>query len=153
MKFINFFLCLWVIFAILDPDTDRGTPWIRIQSGSRSTTLSVSLWIRPFLNNDTGPFLDAGFSGLLKRGVTVYRIEESSNLLFKVSYVCLMPTFKFPVPSKMTKWLKSIDRPFKLRGESSLIRYIMPNRRLGKFFYHILKGLHQKISKKPLDAT
>jgi hypothetical protein len=61
------------------------------------------MWIRPFLDNDPDPFLDAVFSGLLKKGVTVYRIEESSNLLFKVSYVCLMPTFKFPVPSKMTK--------------------------------------------------
>jgi hypothetical protein len=28
MKFINFILCLWVIFALLDPDpdTDPGTP-------------------------------------------------------------------------------------------------------------------------------
>ncbi len=26
MKFINFFLCLWVIFALLDPDTYLGTP-------------------------------------------------------------------------------------------------------------------------------
>jgi hypothetical protein len=26
MKFINFFLCLWVIFTLLDPDTDPGTP-------------------------------------------------------------------------------------------------------------------------------
>ncbi len=26
MKVINFFLCLWVIFALLDPDTDPGTP-------------------------------------------------------------------------------------------------------------------------------
>ncbi len=25
MKFINFFLCLWVIFALLDPDPDPGT--------------------------------------------------------------------------------------------------------------------------------
>jgi hypothetical protein len=34
MKFINFFLCLWVIFALLGPHR------IRIQSGS--TTLDVS---------------------------------------------------------------------------------------------------------------
>jgi hypothetical protein len=26
MKVINFFQCLWVIFALLDPDTDQGTP-------------------------------------------------------------------------------------------------------------------------------
>jgi hypothetical protein len=26
MKFINFFLCLLVIFALLDPDTDSWTP-------------------------------------------------------------------------------------------------------------------------------
>ncbi len=26
MKFINFFLCFWLIFALLDPDTDPGTP-------------------------------------------------------------------------------------------------------------------------------
>jgi hypothetical protein len=26
MKLINFFLCLWVIFVLLDPDTDPGTP-------------------------------------------------------------------------------------------------------------------------------
>jgi hypothetical protein len=28
IKFINFFLCLWIIFALLDPDTDTdpGTP-------------------------------------------------------------------------------------------------------------------------------
>jgi hypothetical protein len=26
MKFITFFLCLWVIFALLDPDPDKGTP-------------------------------------------------------------------------------------------------------------------------------
>jgi hypothetical protein len=26
IKFINFFLCLWVIFALLDSDTDPGTP-------------------------------------------------------------------------------------------------------------------------------
>jgi hypothetical protein len=26
MTFILFFLCLWVIFALLDPDTDPGTP-------------------------------------------------------------------------------------------------------------------------------
>ncbi len=25
-KFINFFLCLWVIFALLYPDMDAGTP-------------------------------------------------------------------------------------------------------------------------------
>jgi hypothetical protein len=25
MKFINFFLCMWIIFALLDPDTDPGT--------------------------------------------------------------------------------------------------------------------------------
>ncbi len=30
--------------------------------------------------------------------------------------------------------LKGIDRPFELRGESRLIRSIMPNWRLGKFF-------------------
>ncbi len=32
MKLINFFLCLWVIFALLDPDPDPGTHWIRIHS-------------------------------------------------------------------------------------------------------------------------
>jgi hypothetical protein len=38
MKFINFFLCLWVIFALLDGDTEPETPlnpnpfWIRIHS-------------------------------------------------------------------------------------------------------------------------
>ncbi len=26
MKFVNFFLCLLAIFALLDPDTDPGTP-------------------------------------------------------------------------------------------------------------------------------
>ncbi len=37
MKFINFFLCLWVIFALLDTDPDPGTPLhpdpFRIRSG------------------------------------------------------------------------------------------------------------------------
>jgi hypothetical protein len=37
IKFINFFLCLWVIFALLDPDPDRETgsgPRDPIESGS-----------------------------------------------------------------------------------------------------------------------
>ena len=44
--FTNFFLLLWVIFALLDPDPDSeygsgstGPDWIRIQSGSGSETL------------------------------------------------------------------------------------------------------------------
>jgi hypothetical protein len=48
---------------------------------------------------------------------------------------------------------KGIDRPFKLRGESRLIRSVITNWMLGKFFYLILKGLHHKISKKPWDAA
>jgi hypothetical protein len=30
---------------------------------------------------------------------------------------------------------------------------VLVNWRLGRFFYIILKGIHQKISKKPSDAT
>ncbi len=33
MKFLNFFLFLWVIFALLDPDPDSG-PTDLIESGS-----------------------------------------------------------------------------------------------------------------------
>ena len=47
---------------------------------------------------------------------------------------------------------KGIDR-FELRGESRLIRSVITNWMLGKFFYLILKGLHHKISKKPWDAA
>ncbi len=49
MKFINFFLRLWVFFALLDPDTDPGTPLnpdpirIRIQSGSGPTALNFPM--------------------------------------------------------------------------------------------------------------
>jgi hypothetical protein len=49
--------------------------------------------------------------------------------------------------------LKGIDRPFELRGESRLIRSVITNWMLGKFFYLILKSLHHKISKKPWDAA
>jgi hypothetical protein len=49
--------------------------------------------------------------------------------------------------------LKGIDRPFSGRVESRLIRSVLVNWRLGKFFYLILKGLHHKISKKPLAAA
>jgi hypothetical protein len=45
------------------------------------------------------------------------------------------------------------DRPFRGGVESILIRFLMVNWRLGYFFYLILKGLHHKISKKPLDAA
>jgi hypothetical protein len=38
MKFITEFLCLWVIFALLDPDTDPGAP---IKSGSGSRALGT----------------------------------------------------------------------------------------------------------------
>ena len=37
MKFMNFFLCLWVIFALLDPDCESGSGY---ESGS--TTLTES---------------------------------------------------------------------------------------------------------------
>jgi hypothetical protein len=65
----------------------------------------------------------------------VFRIIDSSLLQYNSS------TFK------------GIDQPFELRVESKLIRSVMTNWRLGYFFYHIINGLHHKISKKPLDAT
>ncbi len=46
-----------------------------------------------------------------------------------------------------------IDRSFELRGKIRLIRSVMTNWRLGNFFYVILKGLHHKISKKPIVAA
>ncbi len=49
--------------------------------------------------------------------------------------------------------LKGIDRPFGRGVESRLIWSAMVHWRLGWFFYLILKGLHQKINKKPLDAA
>jgi hypothetical protein len=49
--------------------------------------------------------------------------------------------------------LKGIDRPFRGGVESILILSLLVNWRLGYFFYHILKGLLHKISKKPLDAA
>jgi hypothetical protein len=48
---------------------------------------------------------------------------------------------------------KGIDRSFELRGKIRLIRSEMTNWRLGNFFYVILKGLHHKISKKPIVAA
>jgi hypothetical protein len=58
-----------------------------------------------------------------------------------------------PDPQHYRYNLKGIDRPFELRGESRLIRSVITNWMLGKFFYLILKGLHHKISKKPWDAA
>jgi hypothetical protein len=49
--------------------------------------------------------------------------------------------------------LKGIDRPFRGRVKSSVIRSLFINWRLGNFFLLILKGFHHKISKKPIDAT
>ncbi len=72
------------------------------------------MWMRPFLYNDTDPFLNAGFSGMLKKSATVYRIKESSNVVFKVNYVCFRPTVKFPVPWKMTKFSDIVFYVFKL---------------------------------------
>ncbi len=54
MKFFNFLLCLWVIFALLDPDpgTDPGTPlnpdpiWIRIRIRIHSTAHQREMQIR-----------------------------------------------------------------------------------------------------------
>jgi hypothetical protein len=48
---------------------------------------------------------------------------------------------------------KGIDRPFRGRVESILIRSLLVNWRLGYFLNLILKGLLHKISKKPLDAA
>jgi hypothetical protein len=46
MKFMNFFLCLWVIFALLDPDSDPRTPvipyLIRIRIRIHNTASFVS---------------------------------------------------------------------------------------------------------------
>jgi hypothetical protein len=40
MKFLNFFLLLWVIFALMDPDSEYGSGSTDlIESGSRSETL------------------------------------------------------------------------------------------------------------------
>jgi len=49
--------------------------------------------------------------------------------------------------------VKGIDRSFELRGNIRLIRSVMTNWRLGNFFYVILKGLHHKMSKKPIVAA
>jgi hypothetical protein len=41
MKIINFFLCLWVIFALLDPDRESGSGYRSrdpIESGSNPDT-------------------------------------------------------------------------------------------------------------------
>ncbi len=51
MKFIYFFLCLWVIFALLDPDTDPGTAlnpdtiWIRNHSSAKGPSGPVFLLV------------------------------------------------------------------------------------------------------------
>ncbi len=49
--------------------------------------------------------------------------------------------------------IKGMDRPFKLRSKSRLIRSVMTNWRLGNFFYFILNGLYHKIGKKRSDAA
>ncbi len=54
--------------------------------------------------------------------------------------------------SKINK-IKGMDRSFKLRSKSRLIRSVIINWRLGSFFYLILNGLHHKLSKKPSDAA
>jgi hypothetical protein len=43
MKFINFFLCLWVIFALLDPNPDAGTP---LNESGSTALLSISVCSR-----------------------------------------------------------------------------------------------------------
>jgi hypothetical protein len=50
MKFINFFLCLWVIVALLDPDSDCETgsgygSRDPVESGSGSTALPVPVFM------------------------------------------------------------------------------------------------------------
>ncbi len=40
----------------------------------------------------------------------------------------------------LDRYNKGIDRSFKLRGKSRLIRSVMTNWRLGNYFYFILKG-------------
>jgi hypothetical protein len=57
MKCINFFLCLWVIFALLDPDTDPGTPlhpdphhWLSAnEKGRHCCTSRIGQWEGGFL--------------------------------------------------------------------------------------------------------
>ncbi len=45
MKFINFFLFLWVIFAVLDPDCESGSGYrFRDPIESGSTTLGGGMW-------------------------------------------------------------------------------------------------------------
>jgi hypothetical protein len=44
----NFFLILWVTFALLDPDTDPLTSFNPVPSGSGSETLAVRLNFSPF---------------------------------------------------------------------------------------------------------
>jgi hypothetical protein len=59
----------------------------------------------------------------------------------------------FPIIFFAVELLKGIDRPFRGRVESILIRSLLVNWRLGYFLNLILKGLLHKISKKPLDAA
>jgi hypothetical protein len=49
--------------------------------------------------------------------------------------------------------IKGIDRPFRGKVKSSLIRSLFINWRLGNFFLLILKGFHHKISRKPMEAA
>ncbi len=65
----------------------------------------------------------------------------------------LIPDFKIGMGFLTTGTLKGIDRPFGGRVESSLIRSVLVNWRLGYIFYFILKSLHHKINKKPSDAA
>jgi hypothetical protein len=76
---------------------------------------------------------------LLKTGVYCIPMQEDKVLKF-------MDLFSFG-------FLKGIDRPFRGRVESILIRSLLVNWRLGYFLNLILKGLLHKISKKPLDAA
>ncbi len=76
-----------------------------------------------------------------------------NNLLW--SYFAVAAGGNPNISSVEASWkaFKGIDRSFKLKGESRLIWSVMTNWRLGNFFYFILKGHHQKISKRPLDAV
>jgi hypothetical protein len=56
-------------------------------------------------------------------------------------------------PNCQCVWLKGIDRPFKLKGESRLIRSVITNWMLRKFFSSHFKGSSSQDQQKPWDAA
>ncbi len=86
MKFFNFFLCLWVIFALLDPDCESGygsrDP---IESGSGSTALhcELSFFLFCFI---VSFFISRMSSEVETNIVAVERLDEYSQLEIEAAW-------------------------------------------------------------------